>query len=165
MTENDMEQQPRPDPELQRLAPLLGTWEVEGQTVESLAGPAGPVTSRETFYWLDGGYFLVSTYHTIFGQDAPQTGINYWGYDSRAGEFHIIFFSNNGPFTDEGNRYRGVVAGSKLTFTGPARFTLELGADGKVKVNPDGTIRFVWELRDSDGAWRQWMENTYTKVK
>jgi hypothetical protein len=27
-----------------------------------------------------------------------------------------------------------------LTFTGPARFQYELDADGKIKVNPDGTI-------------------------
>jgi hypothetical protein len=165
MAEKDIEHPPKPDAELQRLAPLLGTWKVVGHTKESLAGPAGPVTSDETFYWLDGGYFLVSTYHMIFGNEAPQTGINYWGYDSGTGKFHIIFFSNNGPFTEDGSRYEGVVAHGKLTFTGPARFTLELDADGKVKVHPDGTITFVWELRDNNGAWKHWMDNTYTKVK
>jgi hypothetical protein len=31
-------------------------------------------------------------------------------------------FSNNGPFTEAGNRHEGEVAGGKLTFEGPARF-------------------------------------------
>ncbi|RIK39904.1 MAG: hypothetical protein DCC55_16685 [Chloroflexi bacterium] len=158
-------QPPAPDPELRRLEPLLGTWQVTGWTEESLAGPAGPVTSSETFDWLDGGYFLVQTYQTIFGDSAPQTGVNYWGYDAEADKFHIIFFSNNGPYTDKGNRYQGMVSDGKLTFTGPARFTIGLDADGKVQVNPDGAITFVWELRDSDGVWRHWMDNTYTRVQ
>jgi len=165
MTENKIEQSPKPDPELQRLVPLLGSWRVKDQTEDSLAGPAGPVTSDETFYWLDGGYFMVSTYHTVFGNEAAQNGINYWAYDSKTGKFHIIFFSNNGPFTEAGSRYEGVVANGKLVFTGPARFTLELDADGKVKVNSDGSITFVWELRDANGAWKHWMDNKYTKVK
>src|SRR5262245_1877734 len=116
MSNDQISNPPQPDPELRRLAPLVGTWNVEGQTEDSVAGPAGPVTSRETFYWFEGGYFLVSTYHTIFGNEAPQIGVNYWGYDSAKARFHIIFFSNNGSFTEEGNRYEGVVSGANLTF-------------------------------------------------
>jgi hypothetical protein len=36
-----------------------------------------PVVSRERFEWLDGGYFLVSTYETVFGDAPAQTGVNY----------------------------------------------------------------------------------------
>jgi Protein of unknown function (DUF1579) len=55
---------PPPDPELQRLEPLLGTWTTEGHTQHSVFGPGVPVTSTETFRWLDGGYFLVQEYET-----------------------------------------------------------------------------------------------------
>jgi hypothetical protein len=127
-------------------------------------GPGVPVVSRETFEWLDGGYFLVTTYETVFGDAPAQTGVNYWGDDSEAGKFRIIFFRNNGPYTEERNRYEGEVGGGKLTFEGPARFQYELDDRGRVKPNADGTISVAWWLRDTDGEWKPWMENTFTKV-
>jgi hypothetical protein len=158
-------QPPLPDHELQRLAPLLGTWRAKDHTQDSLLGPGVPVTSREEFYWLEGGYFLVQTYDTTFGDDPAQKGVNYWFYDSETKKFRIIFFSNNGPFTEEGNRYEGKVTDGKLTFTGPAHFQYKLDADGKIKVNPDGTITVAWWLRDDEGNWQPWMNNTFTKIK
>ena len=100
---------PAPDPELQRLGPLLGSWRSEDHTDDSVLGPGVPVTSVETFDWLEGGYFLVHTYETVFGDEPAQKGVNYCGYDTDAKRFRIIFFSNNGPFTEQGNRYQGAV--------------------------------------------------------
>ena len=155
---------PPPDPELKRLEPLLGTWRSEGHTDESVLGPGVPVRSTETFYWLDGGYFLVSTYETTFGSEPTQTGVNYWGYDTDAKRFRIVFFSNNGPFTEEGNRYEGEVSDRTLTFVGPARFQYELDDDGNIAVSADGTVSVAWWLRDENGDWKPWMNNTFTKV-
>jgi lactoylglutathione lyase len=156
---------PAPDPELERLEPLLGTWRSEGHTQDSVLGPGVPVRSTETFYRLEGGYFLVSTYETTFGSEPTQTGVNYWSYDADARRFRIIFFSNNGPFSEEGNRYEGEVAGGRLTFEGPARFQYELGNDGAIAVNPDGTISVAWWLRDHNGDWAPWMHNTFRRVR
>jgi hypothetical protein len=156
---------PPPDPELQRLEPLLGAWRAQEHTRDSVLGPGVPVTSTERFRWLDGGYFLVSTYETVFGDEPAQTGVNYWGYDTEARRFRIIFFSNNGPFTEEGNRYEGDVSEGTLTFEGPARFQYKLDEEGKIGVNPDGTISVVWWLRDEAGQWQPWMTNTFTKVE
>ena len=156
---------PPPDPELRRLEPLLGRWMAEDHTQDSVLGPGVPVTSTEAFSWLDGGYFLVSTYETTFGDEPAQKGLNYWGYDSAAKKFRIIFFSNNGPFTEEGNRYEGEAADGRLTFEGPARFQYELDEEGKIKMNPDGTISVAWWLRDDEGKWKPWMNNTFTRVK
>jgi hypothetical protein len=150
---------PPPDPELHRLEPLVGTWEerAEDRTQDSVLGPGVPVASTESFYWLDGGYFLVQTYETIFGDDPAQNGVNYWYYDSEAERFRIIFFSNNGPFTEEGNRYQGEVIGHTLTLEGPARFQYELDDEGRIKVNADGTISVAWWVRDANGQWGPWM--------
>jgi hypothetical protein len=131
---------PPPDPELERLDPLLGTWRAEDRTEDSVLGPGVLVTSVESFSWLDGGYFLVQTYETIFGEEPAQKGINFWMSDSRTSEFQIIFFSNNGPYTEAGNRYAGKVAGDKLSMEGPARFQHDLDEDGRIKLNPDGTL-------------------------
>jgi Protein of unknown function (DUF1579) len=156
---------PPPDPELRRLEPLLGTWRAAEQTNDSVLGPGVPVASTESFHWLDGGYFLVSSYETVFGDEPAQTGVNYWGYDSDAKRFRIIFFSNNGPFTEEGNRYQGEVAGRTLTFEGPARFQYELDDEGRIKLNRDGTLSVAWWLRDEKGEWQPWMNNTFTKIE
>jgi hypothetical protein len=128
-------------------------------------GPGVPVVSTESFRWLDGGYFLVSSDETVFGDEPAQKGVNYWGYDSEAEEFAMIFFSNNGPFTEEGNRYRGKVAGRTLTFEGPARFQYELDDKGRIRVDADGTVSVAWWLRDEGGEWRPWMRNTFRKVE
>jgi len=58
-----------------------------------------------------------------------------------------------------------LTAGGKLTLTGPARRTIVLDADGKVKVSSDGKFTDFWELRNSEGVWRHWMDNAYTKVE
>jgi hypothetical protein len=156
---------PPPDPELRRLEPLLGSWRAAEETLESVLGPGVPATSEETFGWLDGGYFLVQSYEVKFGNEPTQTGINYWYYDPGSKTFEIIFFSNNGSFSEEGSRYHGRVAGGKLTCEGPARFEYELDDEGKIKVNPDGTISVAWWLRDGHGDWKPWMNNTFSKVQ
>jgi hypothetical protein len=153
-----------PDPELRRLLPLLGEWKTQEHTQASMLGPGVPVTSTERFYWLEGGYFLVQAYDTVFGDEPAQKGVNYWYYDPEAGRFRIIFFSNNGNFTEAGNRYEGEVAGGRLTFEGPARFQYELDEDGTIKVNADGTISVTWWLRGEDAVWHPWMRNTFTRA-
>jgi hypothetical protein len=152
---------PPPDPELRRLEPLVGEWQSEEWTKDSVLGPGVPVTNRETFSWLEGGYFLVNTYDTAFGDEPPQRGVNYWGYDAEADRFRVIFFSNNGPYTEDGNRYEGKVADGKLTFEGPARFQYDLDDEGRIRTNPDGTFSVAWWLRDESGEWKPWMDNTF----
>jgi Protein of unknown function (DUF1579) len=151
-----------PDTELARLEPLIGTWHAEEQTEDSVLGPGVPVRSHETISWLEGGYFLVQTYETTFGDDPPQKGINYWYYDADATKFRIIFFSNNGNFTEDGNRYEGEVADGRLTFEGPARFQYELDDEGRIEVSPDGSIEVAWWLRDESGEWSPWMKNRFS---
>jgi hypothetical protein len=156
---------PPPHPELRRLDPLLGSWRADDQTeATDVAGPAVRVTSSETFRWLDGGYFLVQEYETVFGDEPAQRGVNYWRYDSDVGRFKIIFFSNNGPFTEDGNLYEGKATGDGLTMVGPARFQYELDDDGRIRLNSGGTVSIEWWLRDRSGKWQHWMRNMFTKV-
>lgn len=155
---------PPPDPELERLEPLLGTWRSQERTRDTMLGPGVTVTSTETFRWLDGRYFLVQDYETTFGGEPTQRGVNYWGYDAGARKFRIIFFSNNGPFTEQGNRYEGEVADGRLTFVGPARFQYELGEHGKIGTDGDGRISVAWWVRDEKGDWMPWMTNTFSRI-
>jgi hypothetical protein len=155
---------PPPDPELAQLKPLIGTWTMEDRTLDGILGPGVIVTSTETFRWLEGEYFLVQDYETIFGDEPAQRGVNFWFYDSASSKFRIIFFSNNGPYTEQGNRYEGQVADGKLTFVGPARFQYELDDNQTIQVNADGTITVQWWLRDASGTWQPWMTNRFTRL-
>jgi Protein of unknown function (DUF1579) len=155
---------PPPSPELRRFEPLLGRWRTRAHTNDGILGPGVPVISVEEFRWLDGGYFLVQTYHTVFGEEPAQKGVNYWFYDSDARRFRIIFFSNNGPFTEDGNRYEGEVEGRTLTFVGPARFQYDLDPSGRIKANDDGTVTVRWWLRDGEGRFQPWMDNTFRRI-
>jgi hypothetical protein len=56
------------------------------------------------------------------------------------------------------------VAGGKLIFEGPARFHYELDDEGRIKLNPDGTVSGAWWLRD-ESEWTPWMNNTFTKIQ
>jgi hypothetical protein len=60
----------------------VGTWRSEDYTLDSVFGPGVPVCNEETFSWLEGGYFLVQTYKTVFGDEPAQTGVNYWSATS-----------------------------------------------------------------------------------
>jgi hypothetical protein len=152
-----------PSKELRRLEPLVGDWDVEGHAESSLAGPACAVKSRESFEWLDGGYFLVHRYETHFGDQPVQRGVMYWGFDALPNRMQLHFFSNNGPFTKEGNIYEGELQADRLVCTGPARFTIALAQDGTIALANDGSFEIRWELRDADGVWRPWMRDTYRR--
>jgi Protein of unknown function (DUF1579) len=156
---------PKPHPELRRLDPLVGKWRSKDHTNDSVLGPGVPMESIETFAWLDGGYFLVSTYETAFGDEPIQTGVMYWGYDAETKRFHNRFFSNNGPYEPAGNEYVGEVEGDKLTFVGPARFQYELDSEGRIKRNRDGSISVAWWLRDEHGNWQPWMNNKFFRTE
>jgi hypothetical protein len=155
---------PPPAAQLRILDPLVGTWTAHSHTRDSSVLGAGvPVESTETFQWLDGGYFLVQSYQTVFGDEPAQTGVCYWRYDEHDGRFRIVFFSNNGPYTPAGNTYQGVAADRTLTFEGPARFQYRLDRDRAIELNPDGTVTVDWWLRDQAGDWQPWMSNTFTR--
>jgi hypothetical protein len=142
----------RPTLNLGRLEPLVGAWEAEDQTLDGVFGPGVSVRSSEAFHWLDGGYFLVRRYKTTLGDEPTQKGVNYWFYDAEAALFRIIFFSNNGNFSEEGNRYAGGVSDGALTLEGPARFRYGLDDAGKIGVDQDGTILISWWLRTMPGC-------------
>ena len=139
---------PPPDPQLRCLDPLVGTWRTQHRRRTPPFSAPASLSPAETYHWLDGGYFLVQTYETVFGNESAQRGINYWGYDADAERFRIIFFSNNGPFTEDGNRYEGRVEAGVLTFRGPACFEHALDDEGRIALNDDGTYTVDWWLQD-----------------
>ena len=56
------------------------------------------------------------------------------------------------------------MAGDTLIFAGPARFQYALDADGRIAVDPDGSLAVAWWLRDERACWVPWTENRFTRV-
>ena len=131
---------PPPDPELRRLQPLLGSWTAQETTQDSVLGPGVPVTSTERFSCSTAATSSSSTTTpssvTRLPSGASTTGIT-TPRQAGSGSSSSVTTATS-PRKAIATRAR--VAGSKLIFQGPARFAYELDDDGKVKVNPDGTI-------------------------
>ena len=92
---NDKQDQgtPQPDPALQRLNRLVGTWRMKG-------GPPGAdkdtITGTTTFKWLPGGFFLVQDMEMDYdGQ--PIKSHEIIGYDPKTKAFSSTVYSNMAP--------------------------------------------------------------------
>lgn len=166
MSDHEAHQPPTPDPALRRLDVLVGTWELDGKTLPEFPGPPMTVSGTYSFEWLHGGFFLVQRWDTVFGDpsDGPreelpggavQKGIMFYGYDADSGKYRTHFFDGNGPF-HEGSIYEGDIVDGKLTFVGPAQFT--------VVPNDDGTITSDWEMPGEDGTYVAWQSIRLTRI-
>lgn len=164
MTKNDTtqapQQPPKPDPELKLLDFLVGTWNLEGEIEAGPTGPAGTVTSVDTFEWLEGGFFLVHRWETTFsaaGQDTVDKGYEFIGYDAPSKKYRTHFFNSFGPYDEAGSTYEGDFVDDSLILTGPARITY--------KPNVDGTITNEADLPGGNSTWIPWMHAKMTRVK
>jgi hypothetical protein len=103
------------------------------------------------------------TFETVLGEGARSEGLNYWGYDSEAARFRMIFFSNSGPSPRKATATRGRVVEDTLTFHRTARFQHALSDEATIKTNRDGTVSVAWWLHDGD--WQPWTNNTFTNIE
>lgn len=159
MSDDTEFQMPTPDPALKRLEFLVGTWELTGRLEAGPAGPAGEISGRESFEWLDGGFFLVHRWEgamTFGGNAMADSGYEFFDYVPATGTYRTRFFNNLGPYDESGSTYAGGFEGDALVVIGPARIT-------RVPDGPD-TITYEGDLPDGDGGWIPWMHATLTRT-
>jgi hypothetical protein len=77
---SDAPQAPAPDPALKQLDRFVGTWDMQGRTLDS---DVDNVSGRTTFEWLPGGFFLQQRIQLDFA-GFPIEGLEVIGYDPRA---------------------------------------------------------------------------------
>jgi len=83
-------QMPSPDPALRRLDKMIGTWNLQGHTLDT---EDYNVSGRITFEWLPGGFFLKQTGVINFmGMDLEFTEII--RYDPATDTFPSLVYSN-----------------------------------------------------------------------
>jgi uncharacterized protein DUF1579 len=105
-------EQPKPGPEVQRLAYYLGTWRGEGETKGGPFGPAGKLSSTMTCDWFAGGFHLVCRGEER-GPTGKRTFLNIKVYDEKAKAYTEYGISSVGE-----SEYStgGSIVGNKRTF-------------------------------------------------
>ena len=137
---------PKPGPDHKRLEVFVGKWNVEGQAQASPYGPAGKLTSVDTWEWMPGGFFM--THHWDSKQGGVDIkGMEVLGYDGHSKVYTSRFFDNLG----NSGPWKATVQGNTWTWTGDTEVggkplkerctTVVAGPDAmtsKCEYSPDG---------------------------
>jgi hypothetical protein len=87
-------QAPTPNPALQRLDRLVGTWKLTGHLVGS---EEENIRGEISFRWLEGGFFLVQDVEIDFAGMYEVKAHELIGYDPETGAFASSVYSNLAP--------------------------------------------------------------------
>lgn len=120
-------QMPTPDPALRALDKFVGTWDLQGHTLESEGYDVG---GQITFEWLPGGFFLKQT-GVINFMGMELQFMEVIGYDPSTQTFPSLVYSN---VAGEALPYRYEVQGIEVTirteFGGGATYHGTFADDG-----------------------------------
>src|SRR5262245_8901027 len=142
--------------EHQKLAVVIGKWTFEGQAQASPYGPAGKLTSVDTFTWLPGNYFVEHQW------DQKQAGTQIigkeiMGYDSTAKVYTSHFFDNAGNT----GSLKATVNGNTWTWTADSILQGKPVKERGTVVITGDTLTSKWEY-SADGS--KWLPNYEAKA-
>lgn len=150
MSDDNTPQMPQPDPALNSLDRLVGTWDIEGNLVGS---EEKNIKGRATFRWLPGRFFMEQRFKLHFlGMEIES--LELIGYDAETKSLASTVYANMSPAPLP---YRWEVDGQRVTITvsyGPldATFTGEYRDDGTFaggwRPNPgaDPTVNVAYDI-------------------
>lgn len=89
--------QPKPAAELQKLAPMVGTWEGSGSVWMAPGADAMPWTSKSSFEWVLAGHWLREDINIQLGDmPTPLSMTTFYGWDAENQRYVSIGISNTG---------------------------------------------------------------------
>lgn len=143
----------KPNPALQPLGVLVGTWTTVG-THPLVRGTT--FHGRTTFRWIEGGAFLIM--HSEIDEPEIPSGIAIFGTDDGNGECSMLYFDERGvsrryQVSLQDNVWRWWRAAPELS----QRFSGTIAADGR-------TIVSQGELSRDGTHWEPDLALTYTRV-
>jgi hypothetical protein len=125
-TDPQTPQTPKPDPALQRLERLVGTWTLKGRTLDS---KEDNITGQVTIEWLPGGFFLQQRGEMDFMGFKGQS-LEIVGYDPAARNFPSYVYSS---MSGEPLPYCWDVQGDVVThWTEGSKYTGTFNEDGTI---------------------------------
>jgi hypothetical protein len=156
------------DPDVQRLAAIVGRWRSEGHVV---GDPPIPIAGTDIYEWLPGGFFLVHHVDVTIG-DEPVRAIEMIGErDPQTGALVARSYDDTGSVTI---MHVTVDDAGVMTFTGgadvaPVAQPASAYPRGSVRstliVDDDGDrMTATWERSDDGVSWEPWMDMTFTRV-
>jgi hypothetical protein len=142
----------KPNPRLQLLNVLVGTWTTTG--THSLL-PGKVFHGRTTFTWIEGGAFLAM--HSQIDEPEIPSGIAIFGTDDTTGECSMLYFDER----DVSRRYETRVEGAEWRWWRNAsdfsqRFVGTISVDGR-------TIVSRGEYSRNGGPWESDLALTYRR--
>lgn len=154
---------PKPGPEHQRLAYMVGKWTAEGEMKASPMGPAGKVTTVDTCEWFDG-HFSVICRSEGKSPAGPMKSIGILSYSPEE-KVYTYYGTDNSGMTMT-TVPRGTVQGDTWTFNDESMMG---GQKMKTRVilkelSPT-SYTFTMEMQGPDGKWMPLMESKNTKMK
>ena len=151
---------PKPGPEHQRLAGFVGKWNFDGQSQASPYGPAGKITSVDTFAWLPGNFFLEHQWD-VNQAGTRIVGREIIGYDSAGKAYTSRFFDN---FGNSGS-IRGTMNGNTWSWTADSMVAGKPLKERGTNVITGDTITSKWEYSTDGSKWLPNFEAKGTRAK
>ena len=144
-----------------RLEVFVGSWTTVGTAQASPLGPAGRLSTTESFEWLPGGFFVVHRWEGQLGS-ADVSGLEILGFDARNKVFTSRFFDQAGLT----GTLRANPQGNAWTWAGDADIGGKLVKQRctTILVNPD-TFTTRCEYSADGFKWLASLESRSTRVK
>ena len=154
MAESAENEAAKPNPALQPLSVLVGTWTTIGTHPMV---PGKTFHGRTSFTWIEGGAFLVM--HSRIDEPEIPSGIAVFGTDDTTGECSMLYFDERGV----SRRYEVSLRDNvwKQWRDDPEfsqRMVGTIAADGR-------TIVSRGEMSRDGGSWEPDLQLTYTRVE
>lgn len=150
---------PKPGPEVQKLAFLVGDWIHEETFHPGPMGPGGSGKGRSKSAWVLGDHHV----YTLYTTNAPMGKLEargLLGWDGEKKAYRLHWFDNMGSATMFGGDFDAegaLVLNAEYTFQGnpmKERLTIKKQADGKVV--------FSTAMPGPDGAWKPMLDSVAT---
>jgi hypothetical protein len=157
LTKDDRSALSKTNPSLERLAVLVGDWDLEASAMSFQSDPSAVVRGHVSFRWLEEGAFLIE--HSESPQSDFPRSTAIISPDDSAGTYCMLYFDSRGVSRIYQMRLTDNTWTLWREFPGfSQRFSGVISEDGD-------TIQARWE-KSSDGVtWEHDFNLTYTKVK
>lgn len=153
MSESVGHEATKPNPALEPLKVLVGSWNTVGTHPMV---PGKTFHGRTTFNWIEGGAFLIM--HSEIDEPEIPSGVAIFGSDDTTGDWSMLYFDERGV----SRRYEVSLRGNEWKWWRnnkefSQRFTGTISADRR-------TIVGRGEMSRDGGQWQGDLQLTYTKA-
>jgi hypothetical protein len=153
---------PKPGPEHQKLAALVGSWTGEGECAQGQFGPAQKYSSKYKGEWFTGNFAVVAHIEEKGSVSGESVGMYLFAYDRGTKQYGWYMVDSTGEATFA----TGSISKDVLRFTWPIS---DKGKSykGRGTLRGLGSDKHTWSSEYSaDGkTWKAWCQVTYTRVK